>query len=244
MEISPTSVFRKTNRAAEELRTRQHGLSPRLRQLLILVDGKRSVEEISRAMPQPELGSQLAHLERGGFVERGAQLEAPPRGAQLETPARVAQRETPGRAAQPAATPAHATALADGAAGAPAAVGKNPTIAPFVDTMVGVPREPQPAGAVFAAAAPPQPGARVPPTPVASIAPPPAPIESLHDLRMRVARALLETIGPNGDALAMRLERARTAEDVRALVPAILSVVEAVGGRHGVDRFLERCGGI
>lgn len=157
-EMSTQAVLQKTRKGTDELRTRRHGLSPRLRQLLILIDGKRDTAELARMLPGPELAEQLARLENDGFVTRP--LEAP-------------DEPDPERVAQPA--------------------------------------------------------------PV---------VEDLRALSARVTRALLETIGPNGDELAMRIERARSIDELRSLLPAVLSVVEACGGRAGVDGFLQRCGAI
>jgi hypothetical protein len=167
MEMSTQDVFQKTGKGADELRTRRHGLSPRLRQLLILVDGKRDFAELSRMLPGGELAEHLAQLERGGFVSRPFDLHEPD------------------------------------------------------------------ADAGFVAA------------PESAAAPAPPPVrEDLRALRARVTRALLDTIGPNGDDFAIRIERARSVDELRALLPAVLSVVEACGGRAGVDDFLRRCGAI
>ncbi|MCD6732376.1 MAG: hypothetical protein LT103_02100 [Burkholderiaceae bacterium] len=165
MVMSAHDVFQKTGKGADELRTRRHGLGPRLRQLLILVDGRRDIAELSRMLPGPELGEQLAQLEQGGFVARPFDAGSPQAGG--IAPA----------ASGPAAAPA--------------------------------------AGA-----------------------------EELRALRTRVTRALLDTIGPNGDDLAIRIERAHTIDELRALLPAVLSVVEACRGRAGVDDFLQRCGAV
>ena len=79
---------------------------------------------------------------------------------------------------------------------------------------------------------------------VRAAAPATATVEDLGVLRARVTRALLDTIGPNGDDFAIRIERARSVDELRTLLPAILSVVEACGGRAGVDGFLQRGGAI
>lgn len=171
METSTQVVYQKTGKGVDELKTRRHGLGPRLRQLLILVDGKRDFGELARMMPAGELAGQLAQLESGGFVAVPHDEAAP----------------------DPDEVPAHAGSLAPAQA---------------------APAQPAPAG------------------------------EELRALRARVTRALLDTIGPNGDDFAIRLERARSVEELRALLPAVLSVVEACGGRAGVDGFLQRCGAI
>ena len=202
MEISTRSVFQKTDRGIDELRTRSHNLGPRLRQLLILVDGRRDVDELARMLPGPGFAEHLEQLESGGFVER---LARPP---------------------DVATAPAGVAAATSGAAGAPHGA---PAAAPDVGAV------PPGAGPVAA------------PRPTAQPARPaggPAHDPDLAALRARVIRALLDTIGPNGDDLAMRIERVRSADELRALLPAALSIVEACGGRKAVDGFLQRSGAL
>lgn len=66
----PAPIYNKTALAHEELATRSHGLSPRLRQLLILVDGQRTEEQLVRLIPRAEFDEYLPVLERGGFIVR------------------------------------------------------------------------------------------------------------------------------------------------------------------------------
>ncbi|UXY15594.1 hypothetical protein N8I74_00845 [Chitiniphilus purpureus] len=63
-------VFRKTDQGSEEVRTRGHGLSPKLRQLLIMIDGKTAVGQLPLQLPQKELVHRLMELEWDGFIER------------------------------------------------------------------------------------------------------------------------------------------------------------------------------
>lgn len=69
MSRDPVTVFRKTELGLDELKSRRHGLNPRARQLLILVDGRRSVEELGRLLPLELLDPYLTLLDEGGFVE-------------------------------------------------------------------------------------------------------------------------------------------------------------------------------
>lgn len=96
-------VYRKTAKGLTEIETRAHKLPPRLRSALILVDGKRSSDELSRLVLQDPDGT-LQALVDGGFIEAAAVLiSAPPR------PAPTAPAPTP--ATSPAApTPAPVTA--------------------------------------------------------------------------------------------------------------------------------------
>jgi len=61
------TVYRKTAKGQAEIATRTHHLPPRLRQALILVDGRRSDEELKRMLPQGE--EALRALIDDGFVE-------------------------------------------------------------------------------------------------------------------------------------------------------------------------------
>ncbi|WP_119354875.1 hypothetical protein [Azohydromonas sediminis] len=61
------TVYRKTAKGQAEIATRTHHLPPRLRQALILVDGKRSDDELRRMLPQGD--EALRALIDDGFVE-------------------------------------------------------------------------------------------------------------------------------------------------------------------------------
>lgn len=200
MEISTRSVFQKSDKGIDELKTRSHGLGSRLRQLLILIDGRRDFDELARMLPGPDLAEGLERLESDGFVVRSPDAAHPP-------------PVTPAAAPAPAAVPA------------PADVAASPTVA------APAPPVARPASASRAASPPPH--------------HPDAPVRGpdLPAMRSRVIRALLDSIGPNGDDFAIRIERARSVDELRALLPAVLSVVEACGGRKAVDGFLQRCGG-
>ena len=70
-------VYRKTTKGTEAVANRDRGLQPRLRALLILVDGKRSVGELAQMTPSgfEESIEQLAQL---GLVEAVEGAAAPP----------------------------------------------------------------------------------------------------------------------------------------------------------------------
>ena len=159
MEHDAHLILHKTDKALQELRHRTYGLNPRVRQILILIDGRRSCRELARMMPGQELAQCVQMLQEQGFVQR-------------------VRGDGPG-----------------------------------------------------------DPGA-APPRPT-----PAAPAE-LHALQRRVVRLLLDAIGPHGDELAIRVERSRSLDELRALLPAAASVVEAVSGRPASLRFLERVASI
>jgi len=61
-------VFVQLPKGRDELRTALHGLSPRARQLLQLIDGERSAIQLRRMFAEPELAAYLALLEVGAFI--------------------------------------------------------------------------------------------------------------------------------------------------------------------------------
>lgn len=61
-------LFERTSAGAAELLSRQHGLSPRARQLLLLLDGKRDVKRLSRIFAAHELQAYLTVLRTAGFI--------------------------------------------------------------------------------------------------------------------------------------------------------------------------------
>ncbi len=150
MSTEPDAVFRKTALGQDELKSRRHGLNPRARQLLILADGRRRVDELARLLPRPELETYLSLLEGGGFVELVA--------------------------------------------------------------------------------------------PGATIAEAPPDADAFAHVRQRIVRALLDAVGPSGDEFAIRLERCASPEELNELLPAAMSVVEAIRGRAASRDFAARIG--
>ena len=66
-------IHRKTAKGLAEIETRVHRLPPRLRSALILVDGKRSDDELAKLVLQDPEGTLKALLE-GGFIEPSGEL--------------------------------------------------------------------------------------------------------------------------------------------------------------------------
>lgn len=67
------NVFDKTDKGREEIATRKYQLSPRLRSLLVMVDGKQSIDELLRKVGGLGLSREsLADLERDGFIQAAA----------------------------------------------------------------------------------------------------------------------------------------------------------------------------
>lgn len=62
-------VFEKTEKGQKEIAERGGGLHPRVRRVLILVDGKRSVEQLREFALADDLSHTLGLLEEEGYIE-------------------------------------------------------------------------------------------------------------------------------------------------------------------------------
>lgn len=62
-------VFAKTQKGHDEIATKAGGLSPRVRRILIFVDGKRSVDELRSMLLADDLQHTLGMLEEEGYIE-------------------------------------------------------------------------------------------------------------------------------------------------------------------------------
>lgn len=74
-----TTVYRKTAKGIAEIETRAHRLAPRLRSALILVDGRRTVEDLATLVTVDPEGT-LSQLLANGFIDRTA---PPPESAEF-----------------------------------------------------------------------------------------------------------------------------------------------------------------
>jgi hypothetical protein len=83
-----TTVYDKTDKGREEIGTRKYGLSPRLRPLLVMVDGKQPVAELLKKVAGLGLDAKhLAVLLTGGFIQIAAASPAAPAAAPAPSPA-------------------------------------------------------------------------------------------------------------------------------------------------------------
>lgn len=79
------TIYRKTPRGLEAIATRQPALEPRQRSLLILVDGKRGMQDLARfACLCGDVQALLAGWREQGFIE--AVVEAAPRAERPQAP--------------------------------------------------------------------------------------------------------------------------------------------------------------
>lgn len=83
-----TGIYDKTDKGREEITQRKYGLSSRLRPLLVMVDGRKSSDELLAKVAGLGLtADSLAELIEGGYIEAHAVPEAAPVAAVPEPPA-------------------------------------------------------------------------------------------------------------------------------------------------------------
>lgn len=64
-----SSIFAKTALGQQEIQSRSLGLPPLVRRLLVLIDGKRSGEELAQYVPGQDIGPLLDHLIHHGCID-------------------------------------------------------------------------------------------------------------------------------------------------------------------------------
>jgi len=162
------TIYRKTAKGHSEIETRAQRLSPRLRSALILIDGRRSDDEVRKLIPQ-QADETLQLLVEQGFIEIIG----------------ITQQAPVARAPQAAARPAEA--------------------------------------------APP-------------VAAPALPPRDFATTRAQAVRLFTDMVGPMAEALAMKMERARSPDELRPLVQTAQRIIgNARGGQAAADygtRFL------
>lgn len=99
------TIYRKSDKGHDEIAKRTHGLTPRLRTALIMIDGKRSDAEL-RTLIAAQADETLAALLQQGFIEVVAMLDTG------RSEARSASRSgaATGAGASSSASPARASA--------------------------------------------------------------------------------------------------------------------------------------
>lgn len=71
--MNRNAIYHKSAKGAEAIATRQHGLGPRQRSLLILIDGKKNFEDLAKLSAMlGDTAQLLDELEAGGFIEAAA----------------------------------------------------------------------------------------------------------------------------------------------------------------------------
>src|SRR5438552_14839593 len=105
-----SSVYRKTDKGLAEIETRAHRLAPRLRSALIMVDGKRSDDEL-RKLIMTDADGALKSLLDEGYVEIISTTPQKPAPAAAPTPAAAAAAAQAAAAGQRALDDVRRTAI-------------------------------------------------------------------------------------------------------------------------------------
>ena len=71
-------VFAKTPKGQEEIANKSGGLSPRVRRALIMIDGKRSVDELRSMLQSDDLQHTLGMLEEDGYIAVASSSKSEP----------------------------------------------------------------------------------------------------------------------------------------------------------------------
>jgi hypothetical protein len=77
--LDKSAIYHKSAAGAEAITNRNPALSPKLRSMLIMIDGRRGCRELARlgqGLGDPE--QLMAQLEAAGFIEAGSAREGPP----------------------------------------------------------------------------------------------------------------------------------------------------------------------
>lgn len=180
------ALFQKTPLGVGEIKSRAQGLGPKTRQLLIVIDGHKTCQDLLKFMPQAELIEQLNLLAKASLIERLDTAEHFP-ASQSDTSLN-AIGQLGGQAFLPTFVPTFAPTQA-----------RQTLLDPLVDIATA---------------------------------------------RSKISHALLDTMGPHGESLASRVEKAADFQAIRELLAAIAPAVEAFGGRSALQAFVQRVGKI
>lgn len=95
--IQKNVIYRKSAKGTEAIATRQHGLSPKLRSMLIMMDGKRSVDDLARlSQVSGDTEQLLGQLLEQGFIEPFAVAAPAPAVTSAPAPLAAASGKPPG----------------------------------------------------------------------------------------------------------------------------------------------------
>jgi hypothetical protein len=160
----------KTPKGAEEIAKRTFGLNLKMRQLLILIDGKRGLTDLEKMMPSLDVRGCINELSNDGFVQfvQNAGQQNLANSSQLSEPAALE-------------LPSATTGVAVNA-------------------------------------------------------------KNSREVIQRTANLITDTLGPNGNDFAMRVERCQSLDELRELVPQMFAVVEGVRGSRALADFTRKLG--
>ncbi len=82
--------------------------------------------------------------------------------------------------------------------------------------------------------------APAPGAPLAPLAPAAPPAMSFEETRRAAARAVTEAMGPMADSVAMRIERAKTPEELQAALQLAANAIADISSRSRAEAFRQR----
>jgi hypothetical protein len=103
-------VYEKSFSGQQELNNSQRALNARQRQVLIMIDGKRTQDDLARYLQNLDVAEIIADLERQGYIHTPGQRNPVAKNAFIESAAPVAK---PSVAITPASTPSMELAVSD-----------------------------------------------------------------------------------------------------------------------------------
>jgi hypothetical protein len=155
-------VFHKTEAGAREMASTAHGMTPKLRRALILVDGTKTVAALASAFRPGEVETILAELQDKGLVTLAGGTLAP-------------------------------VDAAPAAGAAPTSMGVIPAV-------------------------------------------------HFEEIRRRAMREISDRLGPNGDTLALKVERCKTPEELRAALREAEKILASFLGAEYGRTFAQKIG--
>ena len=169
-----TLVYSKTPRGIAEISLRSAQLSMTTRRVLIMIDGKRRVQDLSVLGAQNDIESAIASLENAGLIQRVAYQSS------IDVPT-INGRDTDAGFSSALAGPSTSGGLDD--------------------------REPNPM--------------------------------TLEEVKRRAVRGLHDRLGPEADALAMRIESCHTIEEFRYRVREAERLISIALGPNAAQEYLK-----
>ena len=208
-------IYAKTAKGVEEVRARSESISTLARRVLIMIDGRRSENELRWAVRDGQLDSVLAELRSQGLIEECGMAEQPDGDWPLQDDATVPMDP--------------ATLRLDLALGSRAAP---PTLRDPIDPPARA-AAPQSTTIVI------RPG-RAPATVTAPPAAPAGP--SLEDVKRTAVRALFERLGPYGEEPAARIQDCKSLEALREQIKHACKRITTFRGAPAAREYLDAIG--
>jgi hypothetical protein len=236
--MSFSLIYTKTPKGAEEVRSRNAGLSPSARRVLIMVDGKRDENELRLVVRDGELEGAIASLLAQGMIEECGLIEVPEQDWTDEEDATVAMEAAGLRLDLGVGGAGAAAPLA--AAASRASPPPPPTLRMAIEEVDRrtVLAPPAPAAAPTTIVI--KPTRPLPGRPPATAA---ATDEAALEQAKRVAvRALYERLGPYGEEPAARINDCKTHEALRAQIRHACQRITTFRGAPAAREYLAAIG--